>query len=108
MLKKILIGASVTIGTTLIIAATGWNFLAVANMSDKFVQKLDFNLAFKTFSECNEKDHDRIKSKLDKIYDLLLEHYRGTSLSARGGLPTYGISNSDDVEEENTEYNFTE
>ena len=71
MLKKILIGASVTIGASLIIAATGWNFLATANMSDKFVQKSDFLM----FAECNERDHDRIKTKLDKIYDLLMQHY---------------------------------
>ena len=71
MFKKILIGAGVTIGASLIIAATGWNFLVTANMSDKFVQKSDF----KIFSECNEKDHDRIKDKLDKIYDLLMQHY---------------------------------
>jgi len=75
VLKKILIGAGVTIGAGLIIAATGWNFLATANMSDKFVSKTDFNLTFKGFSECNEKDHDRIKNKLDKIYDLLMQHY---------------------------------
>ena len=97
MLKKILIGAGVTIGAGLIIAATGWNFLATANMSDKFVQKMDFNLAFKTFSECNEKDHDRIKSKLDKIYDLLMDHYR---LTARLTSP------STDSEEVDLEYNF--
>ena len=71
MLKKILIGAGVTIGAGLIIAATGWNFLATANMSDKFVQKSDFLM----FTECNERDHDRIKTKLDKIYDLLMQHY---------------------------------
>ena len=71
MLKKILIGAGVTIGAGLIIAATGWNFLATANMSDKFVQKSDFLM----FAECNERDHDRIKTKLDKIYDLLMQHY---------------------------------
>ena len=71
MLKKILIGASVTIGAALIIAATGWNFLATANMPEKFVSKSDFLI----FTECNERDHDRIKTKLDKIYDLLMQHY---------------------------------
>ena len=95
MFKKILIGAGVTIGASLIIAATGWNFLVTASMSDKFVQKSDFNLAFKTFSECNEKDHDRIKTKLDKIYDLLMEHYR---LTAR-------ITDPNDID---AEYNFRE
>ena len=98
MLKKILIGAAATIGAALIIAATGWNFLATANMSDKFVAKTDFNLAFKTFSECNEKDHDRIKVKLDKIYDLLMEHYR---LTARLTSPT----THDEID---VEYNFRE
>ena len=71
MLKKILIGASVTIGAGLVIAATGWNFLATANMSGRFVEKSDFLI----FAECNEKDHDRIKDKLDKIYNLLMQHY---------------------------------
>jgi len=99
VVRKILIGAGVTIGAGLIIAATGWNFLATANMSDKFVQKMDFNLVFKTFSECNEKDHDRIKSKLDKIYDLLMDHYRLTARS---------ISPSINSEEVDMEYNFRE
>jgi len=98
VIKKILIGAVVTIGTGLIIIATGWNFLATANMSEKFVSKADFNLSFKTFSECNEKDHDRIKSKLDKIYDLLMDHYR---LTARLTFPT-------DSNEIDVEYNFRE
>ena len=71
MLKKIAIGGIVTIGAGLIIAATGWNFLATANMSEKFVSKSDFI----SFAECNEKDHDRINDKLDKIYDLLVQHY---------------------------------
>ena len=71
MLKKILIGAGVTIGAGLIIAATEWNFLATANMPEKFVSKSDFLM----FTECNERDHDRIKTKLDKIYDLLMQHY---------------------------------
>ena len=99
MLKKILIRSASTIGAALIIAATGWNFLATANMPDKFVAKTDFNLAFKTFSECNEKDHDRIKSKLDKIYDLMMEHYRLTARLTT--LPT-------GAEEADAEYNFRE
>ena len=72
MLKKILIGAGITVGAGLIIAATGWNFLATANMSDKFVQKTDFI----AFSDCNERNHNSTQDKLDKIYNMLLEFYR--------------------------------
>ena len=99
MLKKILIGAGVTIGAGLIIAATGWNFLATANMSDKFVQKSDFLM----FAECNERDHDRIKNKLDKIYDLLMRHY--TERIARTVNET---DEAVEVEMLNGEYNFRE
>ena len=98
MIKKILIGAVVTIGAGLIIVATGWNFLATANMSDKFVSKVDFNLALKALSESNEKVHDEIKSKLDNIYDLLIEHYR---LTAR-------LTSSTNSNEIDAEYNFRE
>ena len=71
MIKKILIGASITIGAGLVMAATGWNFLATANMSDKFIQKSDFV----SFADCNERNHDRINNKLDKIYEILMQHY---------------------------------
>ena len=78
MLKKILIGASVTVGAGFVIAATGWNFLATANMSEKFVQKTDFT----AFAECNENNHNRTQDKLDKIYDMLLEFYRNRQSAA--------------------------
>ena len=82
MIKKILIGAGATIGAGLIMTATGWNFLVTANMPDKFVTKQDFNLAIKTLSECNERNHDRINDKLDRIYDILVERHDPASTSA--------------------------
>ena len=94
MLKKILIGASVTIGAGLVIAATGWNFLATANMGEKFVLKSDFDRTFTAFAECNEKDHDRIKDKLDKIYDILIDHYRPT---VRSTLDFDEINNENNI-----------
>jgi len=78
VLKKILIGAIITVGAGLIIAATGWNFLATANMSEKFVQKTDFI----AFAECNERNHNRTQDKLDKIYNMLLEFYRNRQSAA--------------------------
>ena len=83
MLKKILIGA----GTGLIMMATGWNFLVTANMPDKFVQKSDFI----KFTECNERDHERINDKLDRIYETLMDYYRSTSIS------TSNFGSSDDL-----------
>ena len=77
MIKKILIGASITIASGLVIAATGWNFLATADMPEKFISKSDFAI----FADCNEKDHDRINDKLDKIYGILIQYYRNTSVS---------------------------
>ena len=77
MVKKILIGASITIGAGLVIVATGWNFLATADMPKKFISKSDFAI----FADCNEKDHDRINDKLDKIYGILIQYYRNTSVS---------------------------
>ena len=71
VLKKILIGGAVTITAGLVIAATGWNFITTADMPGKYVEKSDFLI----FRECNERDHNRIKDKLDKIYDLLIQHY---------------------------------
>ena len=91
MIKKILIGAVVTIGTGLIIIATGWNFLATANMSEKFISKSDFVI----FADCNEKDHDRINDKLDKIYEILMQHYNSASAEY-----IYGTNDDDE------DYNF--
>ena len=90
VIKKILIGASITIGAGLVMAATGWNFLATANMSDKFIQKSDFA----TFADCNERDHDRINDKLDKIYEILMQHYSSASASVY------------ETNEEDADYNF--
>ena len=99
MLKKILIGAGVTIGAGLIIAATGWNFLATADMPGRFVSKSDFLI----FAECNEKDHDRINDKLDKIYDLLMQHY--TERIVRSSTAHTPPADFDEI---NSEYNFNE
>jgi len=77
VLKKILIGAGITIVAGLTIAATGWNFLTTANIPDKFIQKPDFE----RFVDCNERDHDRINNKLDKIYDMLMQHYSSAAFN---------------------------
>ena len=94
MIKKILIGAGATIGAGLIMTATGWNFLVTANMPDKFVQKSDFI----KFTECNERDHERINDKLDRIYETLMDYYR---LTARSTSPA-------DYNEIDAEYNLRE
>jgi hypothetical protein len=71
-MNKIIIGAVVTIVVGVVIAATGWNFQATAEMSEKFVHKQDLRI----FIERNDKEHQRIIEKLDKIYDHLIEENR--------------------------------
>jgi hypothetical protein len=67
-MNKIIIGAIVTILVGLVLTATGWNFKATADMPEKYVQKEDLQI----FIEHNDKEHDNIQKKLDKIYDLLI------------------------------------
>jgi len=87
VIKKILMGIGITIGAGLITAGISWNFLATANMSNKFVQKSDFI----KFTECNERDHERINDKLDRIYETLMDYYRSASIS------TSNFGSSDDL-----------
>jgi ribonuclease HIII len=94
VIKKILMGIGITIGAGLITAGISWNFLATANMSNKFVQKSDFI----KFTECNERDHERINDKLDRIYETLMDYYR---LTARSTSPA-------DYNEIDAEYNLRE
>jgi hypothetical protein len=60
-MNKIVLGGIVTVVTGLIIVATAWNFSAVAEMPEKYMNK----------DEAQEQ-HKRIEDKLDKIYDHLL------------------------------------
>ena len=61
-MNKILIGGIVTVAVGLLLAATTWNFAAVAEMPEKYMPRHD---AYE--------QHQRIDKKLDKIYDLILE-----------------------------------
>lgn len=60
--KNIIIGAVLTLITALLIAATGWNFKATAEIPEKYVLRSE-----------NEADHRAINKKLDRIYELILE-----------------------------------
>jgi hypothetical protein len=61
-MNKIVLGGIVTVAATMIVAATAWNFSAVAEMPEKYMNK----------DEAVEQ-HQRIEDKLDKIYDHLLK-----------------------------------
>lgn len=61
-MKKIMIVGLVTVVAGLLLAATTWNFSAVASMPEEYMKK----------DEAVEQ-HQRIEDKLDKIYDHLLE-----------------------------------
>ena len=60
-MNKIILAGVVTIAAGLILAATAWNFAAVASLPTKYV----------TVEE-NLSDHERIERKLDKIIDYLI------------------------------------
>ena len=60
MSKIILVGV-VTVVAGLILAATAWNFSAVAGMPEKYVEKAP-----------HVEQHQRIENKLDKIYEILM------------------------------------
>jgi len=60
--KKIIAVGIVTVVVGLVLAATTWNFSAVASMPEEYMKK----------SEAVEQ-HQRIEKKLDKIYDYLIE-----------------------------------
>ena len=66
---RIIIGAIVTVVVGILLTATGWNFKAVAEMPEKYVLKEDQRI----FIENNDKEHQRILDKLDKIIEHLLE-----------------------------------
>ena len=59
---KIIVGGIVTIIVGVILAATTWNFAAVAEMPEKYVTR-----------EENTREHVKIEHKLDKIYDHLIK-----------------------------------
>jgi len=61
MMKKILIGVTITVVAGLILGFTTWNFAATQDAVKK---------------EDHQKVHDKIDEKLDKIYDLVLDIYK--------------------------------
>lgn len=60
-MNRILLNGVVIIMAGLFLAATAWNFSAVASMPEKYV-RVDRNRA----------DHERIERKLDTIIDILI------------------------------------
>jgi hypothetical protein len=60
-MNKIIIGGLVMVAATMIVAATAWNFSAVAEMPEKYVTKED-----------NTREHTKIENKLDRILDHLI------------------------------------
>ena len=60
-MNKIVLGGIVTVAATMIVAATAWNFSAVAEMPEKYMPK----------NEAIEQ-HQRIDNKLDRIIDHLI------------------------------------
>jgi len=67
-MTKIAISISIAIITAFIIAATGWNFSAVASFPDKYVPKSE-----------NREDHRRIEQKIDRLMELILKLHTQTS-----------------------------
>jgi len=64
-MNKIVLGGIVSVVASLIIAATAWNFSAVASMPEEYVKKTP-----------HAEQHQRIENKLDKIIDYLLRGER--------------------------------
>ena len=64
--NKIIVSAIVGLFVALIIAATGWNFKVTAEIPAKYVDKEQYRC-----------DQERMESKIDKIYDLLLDMKNG-------------------------------
>ena len=60
-MNKIILSGIVAVIVSCIVAATAWNFSAVAGMHEKYV----------TVEE-NQADHKRIEDKLDEIYRILI------------------------------------
>lgn len=61
-MNKIIVGGIVTVLTGLVLAATAWNFSAVASMPDKYE---------------TQEDHSRDIDKIDKKLDLIIKHLIG-------------------------------
>ena len=53
----------------MVLAATGWNFKATAEIPEKYVTKDEL----KTFDTRNYTEHQRILRKLDEIHVILIE-----------------------------------
>jgi len=68
-MNKIIIGGIVTLIIACVLAATGWNFKATAEMTEKFLLKSDHEI----FVKRNDRSLETINNKLDKIYDHLIE-----------------------------------
>ena len=69
MWSKVGAGIFIAVFAGIVIAATVWNFSAVASLDERFVRKDDM----KTFTESNEEQHLHIRDKLDDIYDRMFE-----------------------------------
>ena len=66
---KIVIGGVVTVVAALIIAATGWNFKATAEMPENYVNKNEQRI----FIERNDKEHGKIQETLDNILEHIID-----------------------------------
>jgi hypothetical protein len=74
MITRVGAGIIVTVFGGLILAATVWNFSAVASIDKRFVHKEDMV----TFMKSNEEQHAYIRDKLDDIHDKMFElHVEG-------------------------------
>ena len=60
-MNRIILGGIVTVIAGLILAATAWNFSAVASMPEEYVKRAP-----------HTEQHQRIENKLDKIYEILM------------------------------------
>jgi len=60
-MTKVIMGIMISVVAGCILAATAWNFSAVASMSEKYVIKED-----------NSREHGQINEKLDNITDILM------------------------------------
>lgn len=71
-MNKTLLYGITTIIAGIVVAATLWNFSAVAEIPSKYHSKEDHQI----FINQNEQDHRDIKERLNNIYDILIEHER--------------------------------
>jgi hypothetical protein len=68
-MKKVIIGAAVTVAAGVFLAATGWLFASVADLPEEYVMKRDHDL----IEQQNKEDHKRIERKIDLIIEHLIK-----------------------------------